>query len=828
TQTGSDLAPGTVTGSNPGLTTETATGALSLGSGVTVVGGLSQTGLFGVLQVDAAGHFTYTLTKNDLTGPANDGTNTAVNAETFTVTIRDADGNTATDTIHVSIVDNVPTAQADSGGTLDTNTTVSKSAADGVLLNDLFGADGKDAGGGVVGVAFGANTGTIGSGLAGNLGTLTLNADGSYSYTSKNNVEGTDVFSYTIKDGDGDLSTTTLTFTVHDQAQGTLNNAAVTVAEDSEPNQNTGDLTITKGTIDLSGILTPADNEVVTSITITNIPTGVVISDGSQTVTGDGTNSITILAANFGTVTLQQPLDNKDNDYALSYSAVISDPTSGNTNTLSGGLINVTVDAAADQPTAVSITVNDSADSGSGFSNGETGSLNVKATFGDYQDGSEVHTVTVHLESGFSAALSATGSLAGATYTYNAATGVIVFTVPNGTASLDASFAVTAPASGALPGILNFTATATATETNFGGSEPVSGNNVSSVTVTTGIPATRILDGTITTNTASGSQEMILTFIDTAHPLDAFAQLFIRDAEGQQGAFLTDAGFNIDHSHDFGVTVENAIDGHSVLITDMAVEGVSVVSKGTVQLDHDDGSNKPVAITDIIHPGAGTDDGRINSTDDTSNHAGTLADPDGTHTNYLYGGALNDTVTATHTPTDTDNGDILNGGAGSNVLTGGSGNDVLVYNPLDTSEDGGAGFDILRVDQGALYNSESQGGYVVPGLTNATVDFGANNSAVHNIEAVLITEEAVPDANLGTTVKLSAQDVFNFSSDHELYVIGSAGDKVDLTYDAKGTWNDTGTTVTSSGGQAFEVWHGTSASGQVTLYIDHDLTTQVS
>ena len=45
-------------------------------------------------------------------------------------------------------------------------------------------------------------------------GTLTLNADGCYTYQSTaNNVtaDTTDVFVYTIKDGDGDLSTTTLT-----------------------------------------------------------------------------------------------------------------------------------------------------------------------------------------------------------------------------------------------------------------------------------------------------------------------------------------------------------------------------------------------------------------------------------------------------------------------------------------------------------------------------------------------------------------------------------------------------------------------------------------
>ena len=55
--------------------------------------------------------------------------------------------------------------------------------------------------------------------IAGQHGTLHLKADGSYTYQSMaNNVSSnaTDVFVYTIKDGDGDLSTTTLTINLAD------------------------------------------------------------------------------------------------------------------------------------------------------------------------------------------------------------------------------------------------------------------------------------------------------------------------------------------------------------------------------------------------------------------------------------------------------------------------------------------------------------------------------------------------------------------------------------------------------------------------------------
>ena len=78
------------------------------------------------------------------------------------------------------------------------------------------GADGS----GIAGVRAAGNDTTtavttgVGTNIAGLHGTLHLNVDGSYTYQSTaNNISTntTDVFVYTLKDGDGDLSTTTLT-----------------------------------------------------------------------------------------------------------------------------------------------------------------------------------------------------------------------------------------------------------------------------------------------------------------------------------------------------------------------------------------------------------------------------------------------------------------------------------------------------------------------------------------------------------------------------------------------------------------------------------------
>ncbi|WP_353654454.1 Ig-like domain-containing protein, partial [Mesorhizobium sp. C089B] len=71
---------------------------------------------------------------------------------------------------------------------------------------DVLGADGAA----VVGVQAGDTnadfTGSLGVQIQGTYGKLTLNADGSYSYVRDAGSQGghDDVFTYTIKDGDGD------------------------------------------------------------------------------------------------------------------------------------------------------------------------------------------------------------------------------------------------------------------------------------------------------------------------------------------------------------------------------------------------------------------------------------------------------------------------------------------------------------------------------------------------------------------------------------------------------------------------------------------------
>ncbi|WDY59384.1 retention module-containing protein [Pseudomonas sp. PSKL.D1] len=220
---GNDLAAGTVTGSNPDSPRETASGTL-VGSTSGGVGALTYTlvgssaGQYGQLQLNADGSYTYTLTSpaNSPTH-ANDGPNTVT--ETFTYKVTDSLGNSTTSTIVVSIVDDVPQAHCD---------FVSVAKGDvvrgNVMWNDVTGADTLSDGKYVVGARAGNDTSTSAIGqlnvqINGQYGYLTIDAYGNAEYHSNPNVasprDALDTFVYTIRDADGDESTTTITINVH-------------------------------------------------------------------------------------------------------------------------------------------------------------------------------------------------------------------------------------------------------------------------------------------------------------------------------------------------------------------------------------------------------------------------------------------------------------------------------------------------------------------------------------------------------------------------------------------------------------------------------------
>ncbi|WP_373182908.1 Ig-like domain-containing protein, partial [Halomonas campaniensis] len=136
--------------------------------------------------------------------------------------------------------------------------TSGDTAEGNVKDNDQLGADSRAEGGAVVGVALGdsdgeAVSGNVGTAIEGSHGTLTLNADGSFSYVANANATGSDVFTYTIEDADGDQATATLTVGVVDGSVEPIDTSATVYEAGLDGGTDVGDQTITaSGDLDLA------------------------------------------------------------------------------------------------------------------------------------------------------------------------------------------------------------------------------------------------------------------------------------------------------------------------------------------------------------------------------------------------------------------------------------------------------------------------------------------------------------------------------------------------------------------------------------------------
>lgn len=116
--------------------------------------------------------------------------------DSFTYTEQDSSGRTVTPTVTIYVG---PTAVADTG-TVVLGGQVATTAANGVLAND----------GGANLTASNASTPAH--------GTVALQGDGSYTYTSIDDYSGPDTWTYTVTDGGGNTSTGTVTMTITPKA----------------------------------------------------------------------------------------------------------------------------------------------------------------------------------------------------------------------------------------------------------------------------------------------------------------------------------------------------------------------------------------------------------------------------------------------------------------------------------------------------------------------------------------------------------------------------------------------------------------------------------
>jgi VCBS repeat-containing protein len=219
--------------------TQTATGRIaypSLTSGLAVFAPVILDGSFGSLTLSADGSWSYTLAgANSLAGRV--GQATALQAlgtgeskqEVFHLTTTDGSATTVTITVTGRPLEAFAHSgnAREAGGVLNAiaGAGASATAASGGVLDDAIGtvADGT-AIARVTAVSAGSTAGTVGSALAGRFGSLTLNADGSYTYVvddaaaATENLAagetGTDSFTFTVTRDGGRSVTTTLDIAV--------------------------------------------------------------------------------------------------------------------------------------------------------------------------------------------------------------------------------------------------------------------------------------------------------------------------------------------------------------------------------------------------------------------------------------------------------------------------------------------------------------------------------------------------------------------------------------------------------------------------------------
>ncbi len=223
-------------GSNASSDSETTTGTIAFTSpdglasitlnGVEITGvGQKFTTPYGELTITsmAPGAYGYSYTLFDNTNAV------GTPADVFAVVVTDTDGDKAAADLRIAIIDDSPTARADtdsvaagtygpeSGNVITAAGTTSSPAG-----ADTLGADGAE----VSKIASNnvpANTDTSFDSagnleVAGQYGTLLIKADGSYTYTRAAGTPGgvSDAFTYTLVDGDGSASTATLTIEIGD------------------------------------------------------------------------------------------------------------------------------------------------------------------------------------------------------------------------------------------------------------------------------------------------------------------------------------------------------------------------------------------------------------------------------------------------------------------------------------------------------------------------------------------------------------------------------------------------------------------------------------
>ena len=303
-------------GSDPASTSETVTGTIQInspdqpnviavnGTPITAVGQTIVTplGIFTITSIapDAIG-YSYTLVDNSTDPDASD---------VMLITITDSDGDVASATLTLTVTDDAPTARADTEVIAPNlfraqtgNVITGIGTTSGSSGADTLGADGATVTG------FRASTTTNftspGGVIQGQYGTLLMLPNGAYSYVRAPNTPGgvQDVFTYQLTDGDGDISTTTLTFDIGDSSVGlvvpsagddgtVVDEAGLSERAGEQPGSRDGDgSNLTFGTLTFTAPDGPA-TVTINGVVVTGVDQEIEMPTGTFFILSIGSNSI--------------------------------------------------------------------------------------------------------------------------------------------------------------------------------------------------------------------------------------------------------------------------------------------------------------------------------------------------------------------------------------------------------------------------------------------------------------------------------------------------------------------------------------------------------
>jgi VCBS repeat-containing protein len=293
---------------------------------------------------------------------------------TFNFTVNDGDADSATPntiTINVTNVNNAPVADNETNSVNEDATVTVTDGTSDVLHGDTD-ADSDNLTVTQIAVTSGSNSSVAssssynsnGTSVTGTYGTLTIGADGTYTYVADQSASddldasdtATDSFTYTVSDGNGETDTATLIFTVTG-----INDAPVAVNDTDAVNE---DATVTRTSGDSLLMADDSDADDDDAFTVTQIA---VTGSSNNAVTASSTynsGSPETVTGTYGTLTVgadgtytyvadQNAADDLDlNDQVTdSFTYTISDGTATDTATLI-----FTVTGINDAPVAVNDT----------------------------------------------------------------------------------------------------------------------------------------------------------------------------------------------------------------------------------------------------------------------------------------------------------------------------------------------------------------------------------------------------------------------------------------------------------------------------------------